>query len=133
MTPTESKRIYQAACRSKRLDIVQEEYVRWHRVLRGYEAKDVEAALDAWWADSTPTLSGRVRGAFMPEPAELKPLIESARDKRLRDKSEPQDWLYWECGNHHRASSFIARSKPTPAEHPCSCGATLKCVERKTA
>ncbi len=93
MTPSETKRVYERACRVKRIAPQDDEGRAWHRVLRKLEARDVEAALDAWWADTTPTLSGRPRGAFMPEPAELKPVAE--RQQRLREVKTRVDY----CGD----------------------------------
>lgn len=133
MKPAETKRIYETACRSKRAEIVQEEFQRWHRVLRGFEARDVEAGLDAWWADDTPTHNGRPRGAFLPEPAELKPLVEAAQRKREAAAREPQDLLIWRCTKCiHTCTSYIAHSAIIGGNKCRACGAPMAC-ERKAA
>lgn len=135
MKPAETKRIYEQACRAKRADIVQEEGEKWHKVLRAYEACDVESALGVWWADTTPTQSGRARGAFLPEPAELKPLAEAAQRKREAATREPKDLLAWECQGQqkHTFSGFIARSKLTPQARCKYCNAPLRLIHREAA
>lgn len=97
VTPTETKRVYEQACRTKRETPQDDQGRAWHRVLRGYDVRDVQAALDGWWADTTPTHSGRPRGAFMPEPAELKPLVEAARRRRETKEQTPKDLVRWRC------------------------------------
>ena len=140
MKPTETKAIYEAACRSKRMETKQDEADLWRRVLGGFEARDVRDAVDAWFSDSTPVTIGnssRPRGAFMPAPAELKPLIDKARRDREARAREPQDYICWQCTNGHRVSGFIARSKPTPESHaPCgyaACGQPMRVFGRDAA
>lgn len=134
MKPAETKRIYESACRSKRIVPNQDEFDRWHKVLRGYEARDVEAALDGWWSDATLTSNGRPRGAFLPEPAELKPLIEIAHIRREAAAREPQDMILWECAGvgRHRSSLFLPRSQPSPNGRQCQCGAELLVFARES-
>ena len=135
MKPEETKRIYQSACRAKRVEIVQEESEKWHKVLRPFEARDVETALSAWWADTTSTQTGRPRGAFLPEPVELKPLVQAAQSKREAAAREPRDLLAWECQGQqkHTFSGFIARSKLTPSVQCRYCGARLRLIHREAA
>ncbi len=122
MTPHETKRIYEQACRTKRITPQDDEGRAWHRVLRGYEVRDVETALDGWWADTTPSHDGQPRGKWLPTPAELKPLVEKAQSKRVSAAREPQDFLAWECsGCHYTCTGFVARSAPVPEGRACPC------------
>lgn len=137
MKPIETKRIYENACRSKRRAPEQQEFELWHKVLRGYDARDVEAALIAWWGDTTPVTSGassRPRGAFMPQPAELKPLVEAAQSRRVTTAREPQDLLLWQCTKcPYRSSGFMARGSEPPGRSCPSCSAPLALAERSSA
>lgn len=134
MKPAETKRIYEAACRARRITPQDDEGRVWHRTLRDFETGDVEEALDGWWADTTPGHDGQPRGKWLPTPAELKPLVARVRQKREAAAREPQDILRWECVNHHRYAGFIARSKPTPPAWPCrGCGSLVTCIERRGA
>jgi hypothetical protein len=103
MKPAETKRVYEQACRTKRITPQDDEGRAWHRVLRDFEARDVEAALDAWWADTTPNLHGEPRGKWMPTPAELKPIVDRIVAKHAAAKREPQDIVWLECAGFRNA------------------------------
>ncbi len=84
MKPRETTAIYVEACRSRRIAPQEEEGRLWHKTLALYETKDVKAALEAWWADTTVGKDGEPRGKWLPAPAELKPLIENVVHQRNR-------------------------------------------------
>ena len=136
MKPAETGAIYEQACRSKRMPSDPDEKTKWHRVLHDFEACDVRAALDAWWADTTPTQTGRPRGAFLPEPAELKPLVVGSRAKREAAARVPQDLVMWRCAGkfQHTCSGFVARGSDTGTpDRKCRCGADLHLALREPA
>lgn len=97
MTVKEIKAIYVEACRAKRIVPQEGELSKWNKALSIFESRDVQSALDAWWKDTTATSTGRPRGAYMPEPAELKPLVEEAARRRMRASSEPKVLARWQC------------------------------------
>ncbi len=135
MKPEETKRIYERACRAKRVVPQDEEGRLWHRVLRSFPAEDVEKALDEWWADTTPGHDGQPRGKWLPAPAELKPLVERIAAQREAARRAPQDLLYWECSGpeQHRSSSFLAQGAVPPV-HSCRwCGAPKTLTRRCAA
>jgi len=135
MKPADTKRIYEQACCAKRIKPQDEEGRTWHRVLREFEARDVEAALDAWWADITPGHDNQPRGKWLPTPAELKPLVKRAEIKRISAQRESMDMIAWECAgpDKHRSTGFYPRSQPTPGGKKCCCGAELRFCMRCAA
>lgn len=134
MKPAETARIYQAACKAKRQDVSDDQGRHWHRVLREFEARDVETALEAWWADTSLTASGRPRGAYLPEPQELKNLAEHARRKREAAAREPQDVLMWQCKVcMYRAIGFIAHGATPPIRKCPRDGSHLALEKREAA
>jgi hypothetical protein len=125
MNAAETKRIYEASCRAKRIAPQEDEGRTWHRVLRSHEARDVEKALDEWWADTTPDLHGQPRGKWLPAPAELKPFVEKIAAHRESASRETEDMMIWVCSGPvtHTCSGFIAHSEDTPGPKRCHCGA----------
>jgi hypothetical protein len=78
MKPAETKALYEKACRSRRMEPVQEEAQEWHKQLRGYEARDVQYGIDTWFASTDTDERGQPKSRFLPVPAELKKLAEVA-------------------------------------------------------
>lgn len=114
MKPVETKRLYERACREKRRDAKQDEMNLWHRVLRGFEVRDVESALDAWWASTDRDEKGELRSKWLPSPAELKPLAIAAQ--RKREAAERIDF----CGNCALGWVSILRDREL-VKVPCEC------------
>lgn len=111
MKTAETKAVYERECRSRRIVPQDEEGRRWHRALSDYERRDVDAALDAWNSDTTQTSTGRPRGAFLPDPAELKPLVEREVRRRETNAREPRDFVAYQCPEcFYRASAFMIRN-----------------------
>jgi hypothetical protein len=103
MKPADTKRIYKLACKLKHAEEDRDVFENWHAILRHLEARDVEAALRKHCADTTPTLAGRVKGAFMPDAAELLAIAEEivyqrsdgARAERARERRRAEIEEFW--------------------------------------
>lgn len=132
MKPAETKRLYERACGAKRIVPQEDEGRAWHRVLRDFEARDVEAALDAWWADTTTGKDGRPRGAWLPTPAELKPLAEAAERKRKVADAEPKDYVSWRCACGYGMGGFVSRDDRRERKCP-ACGKPMPELSRDAA
>lgn len=121
MKPAETKQIYERACRTKRLTPSEDEGRAWHKTLRQFEARDVEAALDSWWGDRTPSgIDGRPRGCFLPSPAELLPLVEKARTSREAKTREHRVEIQTHCpGCGAPLSAFVIPGSLAKLKCPC--------------
>lgn len=121
MKPLETKQLYERACRTKRLTPTEDEGRAWHKNLRQFEAIDVEAALDAWWGDRTPSgIDGRPRGCFLPSPAELIPMIEHAQTTREAKAREPRVEIQITCpGCGAFLSAFVRPGALAKLKCPC--------------
>jgi hypothetical protein len=97
MKPADTKRIYEAACKARRMDPVQEEGKEWHDTLRSFEERDVETAMKAWWASTDRDAGGELRSKWPPKAGELKSLVIVAQRKREAAAREPKDFVAWEC------------------------------------
>ena len=121
MKPSETTAIYVESCRSRRIVPQEEEGRLWHKLLALYDAKDVRAALDVWWADTTLGKDGEPRGKWMPAPTELKPLVERVvRDKAARAavKRYLVCWLCKSC--RHRMSGFLSAEESSIRKCPAA-------------
>lgn len=135
MKPADTKRLYESACKTRRVTPQEDEARAWHKNLLSFEVRDVQAALDAWWASTARDEKGELRSRWLPAPAELKEFTERAVRRLAVDAAEPQDMVMWECvgEGRHRYTGFYPRSKPTPAKKHCGCGAELRALERRAA
>lgn len=134
MKPAETKRVYERACRTRRMAPQEEEGHAWHRNLRAFELRDVEAAMDAWWASTATDGYGELRSKWLPAPAELKALVAVVEKVRKAKASSPTDYLRWECLKCQRiCGGFHPRGDPTPTNRRCPCGGNLKLIERMAA
>lgn len=133
MNRAEMEKLYTRACKSRRIEPQQEEGQAWLKAFKDFEARDVEAALNAWDNSSELNEQGQPRGKWLPKPVELKPLIEAARRRREANTQGPQDLLLFECASRHKLSCFIQRAKPTPGTKRCPCGSPMECVKREVA
>ncbi|HZP06180.1 MAG TPA: hypothetical protein VFB43_14860 [Terracidiphilus sp.] len=137
MTPDETNRLYRGACQSKGRVPNQEQGRSWHRTLRSFDTRDVEAALDAWNASTERDSKGDLKSKWLPAPGELKPLVLAAQSKRESAAREPEDLLCLSCEGPvpHRFTSFIRRSAvPDLDRRRCrSCGAKLRVEKREAA
>ena len=134
MKPTESKRLYERACRVRRVTPCEEEGAAWHRTLHQFDAKDVETALDDWWASTAVDGYGELRSKWPPAPAELKILTAVVKAKRDAARRIPQDLLRFGCSVcAHTCVGFYPSSTPTPSGKRCHCGAEMRSLERMAA
>ena len=109
MKPSETTALYVEACRSRRIAPQEEEGRLWHKTLALYEAKDVKAALEAWWADTTVGKDGEPRGKWLPAPAELKPLVDRVVHQRAARAAIPTFYIRWKCSTCNVAKAgFLA-------------------------
>lgn len=133
MTPTETKAIYEAACKCKRMAPVQEEGAMWHKSLREYEARDVRAALDTWWSSTDRDSKGDLKSAWPPAPGELRPIVERVRHQRQVSAAIPRDLLCFECqGCRYRCTSFPPIGT-TPTVKCRVCGLEMNVFRREVA
>ena len=105
MKPTETSAIYSEACRSRRIVPQEEEGRLWHKVLSGFDAKDVRSAVDIWGKDVTLGKDGAPRGKWLPAPAELTPLVEKILRDRETHAAVPRCYVRWLCP---KCSYFLA-------------------------
>lgn len=136
MKPEQTKRLYEGACRSRRLDPVQEEGASWHRALRTYEAADVETALADWDRSTERDSKGDLLSRWLPAVARLEALTKAAQRKREAAARVPQDLVMWRCAGkfQHTCSGFVARGADTGApDRKCRCGADLHLALREPA
>jgi hypothetical protein len=117
MKPAEMKEIYQEACRMKRVTPSPDENRMWDKVLGHYEARDVKKALEMWWADTALGKDGRPKGSWMPAPAELRPVVDTAFNRRMRAASEQKDMVRWKCPDCGRfACGFVSHGFDGPPQ-----------------
>lgn len=136
MKPEQTKRIYESACRSRRLDPMQEEGASWHHALRTFEARDVETALLDWNRSTERDSKGDLLSKWLPAVAQLVTLTKAAQRKRETAAREPQDMIVWRCSGQvvHTCTGFVARGASTgTADRKCHCGAELHLVLREAA
>ncbi len=132
MKPVESKALYEKACGVRRIKPQQEEYEQWHKNIRDFEPRDVQAALDAWWASTERDRDGDAKSKWLPTPGELLGLVIAARDKRIVRAREPEDLVFLMCSAGHRSSCFVVRSAEF-CKRTCRCGAEIKVLQREAA
>jgi hypothetical protein len=97
MRPSETKAVYEKAVRRKRLPVVQEEAEDWHRKLKGFEMRDVQAGIDLWDASEEVDGRGQLASRWMPPTDELVRLAAQARRKREKDAAEPRFKTLFTC------------------------------------
>lgn len=132
MKPAETERLYVRACRERRLEPQQEEGQAWHKAVKQFELRDVEAGLERWSASTERDAQGNVKSKWLPVASELRALAEAAKKKREAAAAEPQDVLIWQCEKGHRFSRYIPRKEPiTTTPGQCSsCGAPVVRTQR---
>jgi hypothetical protein len=114
MTKQELKRIYDAACGSRRLVPQVDELNAWIKALLHFELRDVQAAIDAWNVDPALDRDGQRRSKWLPSIAELLPFVHSAYNTRVARVSELRELWDWEClVCGHRMSGFLAAGADT--------------------
>ena len=134
MKPTETKKVYERACAARRMKPEQGEGESWHRALRGFELRDVEQAMDAWWGSTETDGSGEMRNKWLPSTGDLKRLATIAEQARKAGMRQPKDMLRWECETCRCTRvGFWGREKTTPTDRKCPCGGKLKLLERTAA
>ena len=133
MKPSETEAIYKSAIAAKRIAFQREEAQMWHKALSGYEAQDVRAALDAWWASTATDSKGELKSKWLPAPGELKPLVERVQGKRKVDAMEPKQLVAWRCPDcKSTRCAYISVEDHRPRR--CStCGASMDEVLREAA
>lgn len=97
MTKETVKEIYIEACRVKGRSPDRPEADQWAKQFELCDASDLRSAVNAWWADTTPTSNGQPRGKFFPQPVELKPLVNAAYTRRLAQASIDKLFAVWRC------------------------------------
>jgi len=133
MKPSETEALYTAACKAKRLVPQKEEGRMWHKALSLYEARDVQAALDKWWASTETNVHGELKSKWLPAPGELKPLVEEVARKRLRAASVPKQCVHWKCPRCGvRMSGCVPETDLRGRKCP-GCTAPMNEEERKAA
>jgi hypothetical protein len=89
MKPSEIKQIYVDACRAANgrplPDSAQQKV--WYQVLGSFDVRDVEQALVQWWQAES----------WLPSPADLKPLAESARRQSAARALGHQETIFYNC------------------------------------
>lgn len=76
MTRKECDAIYLGVCKSYDRLPNDQQGNAWFNVLGQLEVAPVLAGVEAWQADTTEDYQGRARGSFMPQPADIRSLIE---------------------------------------------------------
>lgn len=133
MKPAETKAIYEAASRAKRLPVVQEESEDWHKHLRAFEAADVRAGLDLWNASTERDSKGELKSKWLPAPAELKVLAERAQRARLVKESTPKVYARWECPSCRFISAAFVPENDTRGSRCRKCGKPMNEIFRGRA
>ena len=134
MKPDETKAIYEKACRTRRFPYQQDESEAWHKSLRGFEARDVQAALDEWWASAAVDDKGEPRSKWLPTTGELRQITERIQSKRIAKKAEkklvvdcdcPSCGVWWSAAvSVGEIKKFFCRA-PKPGPQGTICGAEL--------
>ena len=113
MKPNEMRAIYEeACCASSNRQLPEEAQLKiWQQQMGGFDAGDLRAGIAVWWQTEK----------YLPMPAELKPLAEAARRKRLALSSSEKFLVRWKCPDCSRTQSGIISTKymDTPARY-CS-------------
>lgn len=97
MKPSETRKIYETQCRARRITPQQDEFEMWHKHLKEFDARDIEAAVDAWNSSTATDNAGELRAKWLPKPAELAPLVRAVIDRRRRERETPKDFVVWGC------------------------------------
>lgn len=133
MTPAETKRLYERECRARRVTPQQDEFNLWHKNLRKFEVRDVDAALDSWNASTATDDKGESRSKWLPKPGELIPFVLAAINQRERAAAAPKDIVGWHCAAcNYRSAGVIDRTDSRPRSCP-RCAKLLTEFRREAA
>lgn len=87
MTPKQLESLYKLVCDGKGFAPNDGQFKIWKQTLGFYEEKDVSQAITSFFQ----------RNSTFPMPAELRPLIESARRQRIAKAGQPSVYTLWRC------------------------------------
>ena len=119
MKPTETQKIYERECRSRRITPAQEEFAEWHKELKPFELRDVTEGMTRWNRDVTLDETGQPRCKWLPRPVQLVVLVKAAIRERERLLATPLDMVGLECqGCHRKAIAFPERGKAVRVNCP---------------
>lgn len=136
MKPAETKRLYERECRARRITPQQDEFNLWHKNLRKFEIRDVDAALDSWNSCTDTDDKGESRGKWLPKPAELIPLILHEQRARETQQQGPKDRVGLTCTNlqcPYRCVTFLAKGEQVPQRECRLCHAPMTEFYREAA
>jgi hypothetical protein len=131
---TETRKVYEKSCATKRLKFQQEEFEVWHRSLKDLELRDVEATLDAWWISPAVDSNGDLKSRWLPAPAELRMMALEISHKRVAQAKVKTFLVGWKCpACAHTVMTFLPAGDS--AIRACKCGAEMQimCDERPRA
>jgi hypothetical protein len=121
MQHSEVEKFYQRACGVRRLTPQVEEGREWARILREFDHKDADAAINAWWTNTATDSNGDLKSKWLPTPAELRQAVWAAKRRREVSTSIRKDFVAWKCSSCPYTCSGFSNS----AEAPAHCGRAM--------